>query len=61
MVSLYKEYSDNTLIDELVRDTALATNRGLEKAGEWCMRLQSQDIMNVGDLRDLHDEDWASL
>lgn len=56
-----KEYSDNTLIDELVRDTALATNRGLEKAGEWCMRLQSQDIMNVGDLRDLHDEDWASL
>jgi len=56
-----KEYSNSTTIEELVRDTALATNRGMERVNEWCSRLKAQDIMNVGDLRDLHDEDWSSL
>ncbi|KAJ3093070.1 hypothetical protein HK102_010975 [Quaeritorhiza haematococci] len=56
-----KEYLDNQPIEELVRDTAMATNRGMEKANEWLARLHAQDIMTVGDLRDLHDEDWASL
>ena len=44
-----------------MRDTAVATNRGLDKANEWLQRLQAQDIMTVGDLRDLTEEDWPSL
>lgn len=55
------EYANSTSIEELVRDTAAATNRGMERVNEWCARLKAQDIMNVGDLRDLHDEDWSSL
>ncbi|KAJ3295889.1 signal transducing kinase of the PAK [Borealophlyctis nickersoniae] len=56
-----KEYTDDRPIEELVRDTAIATNRGLDKANEWLARLNAQDVMTVGDLRDLHDEDWANL
>ncbi|KAJ3035305.1 signal transducing kinase of the PAK [Rhizophlyctis rosea] len=56
-----KEYPDDKPIEELVRDTAIATNRGLDKASEWIARLQAQDVMTVGDLRELHDEDWGSL
>ena len=39
----------------------MANNRDLDKAEEWLQRLKAQDLMTVGDLRDLHDEDWASL
>jgi len=39
----------------------MATNRGIEKSQEWLARLAAQDIMTVGDLRDLHDEDWSNL
>jgi WNK lysine deficient protein kinase len=42
-------------------ETAAATNRNKNKAQEWVRKLQSQDIMTVGDLRDLHDEDWAAI
>jgi hypothetical protein len=49
------------LIEELVSDTAIATNRGMEKVNEWLALLKDQDIMNVGDLRGLHEEDWVSL
>ncbi|KAJ3056112.1 signal transducing kinase of the PAK [Rhizophlyctis rosea] len=56
-----KEWPDDKPIEELVKDTAIATNRGLDKASEWIARLQAQDVMTVGDLRELHDEDWASL
>jgi hypothetical protein len=45
----------------LVKDTALASKRGLEKAIEWLAKLKEQDIMTVGDLRDLQDDDWQSL
>ncbi len=55
------EYANSTSIDEFVQDTAIATNRGADKVNEWLLKLKSQDIMNVGDLRDLHDEDWAVL
>jgi WNK lysine deficient protein kinase len=44
-----------------VKDTALASKRGLEKAIEWLAKLKEQDIMTVGDLRDLQDDDWQSL
>jgi hypothetical protein len=39
----------------------LATKRGMEKAAEWLEKLHKQDIMTVGDLRDLQDEDWNNL
>jgi hypothetical protein len=55
------EYSDDQVIEELVKDTALASKRGLEKANEWLAKLKEQDIMTVGDLRDLQDDDWSSL
>jgi WNK lysine deficient protein kinase len=48
-------------IEELVKDTAISTKRGLEKAKEWLHKLRAQDVMTVGDLRDLQEEDWQSL
>jgi WNK lysine deficient protein kinase len=45
----------------LVNDTAIAAKRGLEKAKEWSQKLKAQDIMTVGNLRDLQEEDWQSL
>ncbi|RKO94138.1 hypothetical protein BDK51DRAFT_29108, partial [Blyttiomyces helicus] len=56
-----KEYANDIPILELVQDTAMAANRGMDKAKEWLAKLEDQDIMTVGDLRDLHDEDWSSL
>eukprot|EP00842_Homolaphlyctis_polyrhiza_P001660 jgi/Hompol1/2495/HPOL_002930-RA len=56
-----KEYADDRPIEELVQDVAIATKRGLDKATEWLGVLKAQDIMTVGDLRDLQDDDWSSL
>ncbi|CAG8697741.1 12550_t:CDS:2, partial [Dentiscutata heterogama] len=56
-----KEYPDNAPIDEFVREAALATNKDPEKANEWSEKLKSQDIMTVGDLRTLKDEDWQGI
>jgi WNK lysine deficient protein kinase len=55
------EYTDDTTIDVFVRDCAIATHRNTEKAHQWINKLQNQDIMTVGDLRDLHDEDWTGI
>ncbi|CAO3611405.1 unnamed protein product [Cunninghamella blakesleeana] len=55
------EYGDDTNIEVFVRDCAMAVHRSLDKANEWTKKLQNQDIMTVGDLRDLHDEDWAGI
>ncbi|KAL9538138.1 hypothetical protein MBANPS3_011169 [Mucor bainieri] len=55
------EYSDDTDIGVFVADCAQASHRGADKAHEWARKLQNQDIMTVGDLRDLHDEDWAGI
>ncbi|CAO3595494.1 unnamed protein product [Absidia cylindrospora] len=55
------EYGDDTDIEVFVQDCAMAVHRSLEKAHEWIKKLQNQDIMTVGDLRDLHDEDWAGI
>ncbi|KAG2206866.1 hypothetical protein INT47_007623 [Mucor saturninus] len=56
-----KEYFDDTSIDVFVKDTAKATNRSLSKAAEWTQKLKDQDIMTVGDLRELFDEDWSCI
>ncbi|KAI8975346.1 kinase-like domain-containing protein [Mycotypha africana] len=55
------EYSDDTDISVFVGDCAQASHRSIDKAHEWARKLQNQDIMTVGDLRDLHDEDWAGI
>ena len=44
-----------------MQDCARASHRNVDKAHEWIKKLQNQDIMTVGDLRDLHDEDWAGI
>ncbi len=58
---IQKEYLDDTSIDVFVNDTAKATNRSLSKASEWIQKLKDQDIMTVGDLKELLDEDWLSI
>ncbi|CAG8592748.1 12810_t:CDS:2 [Ambispora leptoticha] len=55
-----KDYPNETPIEDFVHEAAVATNRP-EKAKEWTTKLKHQDIMTVGDLRDLLDEDWAGL
>ena len=55
------DYSDDQAIELLVNDTATATNRGQDKANEWLSKLKSQDVMTVGDLRSLQEEDWQNL
>jgi WNK lysine deficient protein kinase len=54
------EYADDTSIEKFVNDTATATNRE-RKSVEWAAKLRAQDIMTVGDLRGLHDEDWSGI
>lgn len=56
-----KEYADGAPIEDIVYDTASLTNRGADKAAEWLTKLKAQDLLTVGDLRDLHEEDWANL
>ncbi|KAI8334335.1 hypothetical protein BC941DRAFT_472918 [Chlamydoabsidia padenii] len=58
---ILEEYSNDTTIDVFVRDCAIATHLNAEKAHQWINKLQNQDIMTVGDLRDLHDEDWTGI
>lgn len=55
------EYSNDCLLDEFIADVASILNRPMEKAQEWLTRLKSEDIMTVGDLRDLLEEDWTRL
>jgi hypothetical protein len=59
--NLIPEYTDDQAIEALVQDTAISTKRGMEKANEWLAKLKTQDVMTVGDLRDLQEEDWSSL
>jgi hypothetical protein len=55
------DYPNDYSIEEFVKEIALASNRGSDKATEWIKKLNSQDIDTVGDLRALHEEDWNSL
>jgi WNK lysine deficient protein kinase len=48
-------------IEQLVNDTAMAYHRGPDKANEWLAKLKNQDIMTIGDLKDLQDSDWAGF
>ncbi|KAI9028325.1 putative serine/threonine-specific protein kinase pkpA Phycomyces blakesleeanus [Phycomyces nitens] len=61
MSRILEEYSDDTDISDFVQDCAMAAHRSAEKAKEWADKLKNQDIMTVGDLRDLHDEDWTGI
>ncbi|RKP03232.1 hypothetical protein CXG81DRAFT_5047, partial [Caulochytrium protostelioides] len=54
-------FADSAPVDAFVVEAASASNRGAEKALEWQQKLHAQDVMTVGDLRELHDEDWTSL
>ncbi|KAI8988451.1 kinase-like domain-containing protein [Mycotypha africana] len=56
-----REYRDNTAIETFVHDTAKVANRDAHKAEQWIQKLRDQDIMTVGDLRELLDEDWAGI
>lgn len=61
MEHVLSKYEDDEDIQGLVLDAAAATNRGRDKATEWVHKLHDQDILTVGDLRGLYDEDWAGL
>lgn len=61
MIFILLEYSNDVSIEEFVADVAALVNRSQEKAQEWLVKLKSEDILTVGDLRDLLEEDWASL
>lgn len=56
-----REYPSDFPVEEFVSDIAMITKRPIEKAEEWLSKLKAQDIMTVGDLRHLHDEDWTQL
>jgi WNK lysine deficient protein kinase len=60
-MQLILDYNDDDSIEIIVNDTAIATKRGAEKATEWLNKLHKQDIMTVGDLRDLQEDDWGNL
>ena len=56
-----RDYPNDFPIEDFVMDVASNCNRDAEKANEWLLKLKNQDIMTVGDLRDLLDDDWAHL
>jgi len=56
-----EEISNDRPIEDLVRYVCINSNRNIDKANEWIQKLKGQDIMTVGDLRELHDEDWNNL
>lgn len=39
----------------------MAYHRPPDKANEWLQKLKNQDIMTIGDLKDLQDSDWAGF
>ena len=54
-------FSDSDPIEVFVTAAALEARRSIAKATEWSKLLRSQDIVCVGDMRQLHAEDWSSL
>lgn len=56
-----RDYPNDFPIEDFVLDVASNCNRDADKANEWLSKLEMQDIMTVGDLRDLLDDDWAHL
>jgi WNK lysine deficient protein kinase len=53
------DYFNTLPVEELAKYTAALTNK--DKIKEWAQKLRDQDIVTIGDLRELHDEDWAGL
>ena len=53
--------NNETPIGLFVAEAASRSRRSTEKAQEWASKLMDQDIVKVGDLRQLKDEDWKSL
>lgn len=56
-----RDYPNDFPIEDFVMDVASNCNRDVDKANEWLFKLKNQDIVTVGDLRDLLDDDWAHL
>lgn len=56
-----RDYPNDFPIEDFVMDVASNCNRDNDKANEWLLKLKNQDIMTVGDLRDLLDDDWAHM
>ncbi len=54
-------FMDTDPIEVFVNLAAHQARRSSQKAAEWAQRLRSQDVISVGDLRQLHPEDWSSL
>ena len=48
-------------ITDFVTDIARQLGRDPEKAAEWMEKLHPQDILTVGDLRALQEDDWHQL
>ncbi|OZJ03000.1 hypothetical protein BZG36_04681 [Bifiguratus adelaidae] len=61
MHKILEGLTNDTPIEDFVQKVGIATNRSTDKATEWVKKLQNQDIMTVGDLRDLHEEDWQGI
>ena len=59
--SSLKDYANDCPVEEFIGDVAALVNRPAEKAQEWLIKLKSEDILTVGDLRNLLEEDWQRL
>jgi len=60
IVQVDDDYLNDLPVEELAKYTA-TTNNKADKIKEWTQKLRDQDIVTIGDLKELHDEDWASL
>jgi len=54
------DYFNDLPVEELAKFTAASNNKA-DKIKEWTQKLRDQDIVTIGDLKELHDEDWAGL
>jgi len=55
------DYPNDCPLEEFIHEIASQVHRPIEKANEWLLKLMEEDMMTVGDLRNLHDEDWTRL
>jgi len=54
------DYFNDLPVEELAKYIAASTNK-TDKIKEWTQKLRDQDIITIGDLKELHEEDWAGL
>jgi len=56
-----EDYFNDLPVEEYIaKYTALSANK-MDKIKEWTQKLREQDIVTIGDLKELHDEDWTGL